>query len=73
MPKWTELRQPEPVEGNDVVVVLTGTIIWFTLFLAQLPFHDRLADDGRGWWLWSCLAGTGLGLFGLWYVKRRNR
>jgi len=25
------------------------------------------------WWLWTCLAGFGLGLFGLEYCRRRRR
>ena len=25
------------------------------------------------WWLWTCLAGFGLGLFGLEYCRRRRK
>jgi len=33
---------------------------------ASLPPEDR-------WWLWTCLAGLVMGLFGLWYVPRLKR
>jgi hypothetical protein len=38
-----------------------------------LPFYSELEDNGRLWWLWTCLAGCGLGLFGLEYCRRRRR
>ena len=41
-------------------------------FLALLPFYGRLEETGRVWWLWTCLAGFGLGLFGLEYCRRRR-
>ncbi|EST39401.1 hypothetical protein N566_02200 [Streptomycetaceae bacterium MP113-05] len=71
--KWTEdgREAPEPLEGPVVGTVLTGTGLWFLLFLGQLPFYGWFADHGHTWWVWTCAAGGGLGLFGLWYVKRR--
>ena len=39
----------------------------------ELPVDGRLEDAGRTWWLWTCLAGFGLGLFGLEYCRRRRR
>ncbi|MBW1597047.1 DUF2530 domain-containing protein [Streptomyces sp. JJ38] len=63
---------PEPLEGNVVLTVAVGTAAWFVLFLAQLPFYGWFADHGHTWWLWSCLAGGGLGLVGLLYVRARD-
>ena len=63
---------PEPLEVDDVRVVATGTAIWGVLFLALLPFGARLYDAGRGTWLWTCLAGFGLGLLGIAYCRRRR-
>ena len=40
---------------------------------AAIDFHDRLEDAGRGWWLWTCLAGFGLGVIGWDYCRRRKR
>lgn len=61
-----------PVQVDDVKVVWVGTAVWTLAFLALLPFHGRLSDDGRGWWLWTCLAGAGLGLLGVAYCRRRD-
>ncbi|MET7681523.1 DUF2530 domain-containing protein [Streptomyces sp. NPDC005423] len=63
---------PEPLEGPVVATVTGGTILWFVLFLAQLPFYGWFDRHGHLWWLWTCLAGTGLGLIGIWYVRGRD-
>ncbi|MEU4090978.1 DUF2530 domain-containing protein [Streptomyces sp. NPDC026673] len=69
----TELREaPAPLEANDVATVTVGTVVWFALFLVQLPFYGWYADHGHAWWIWTCLAGGGLGLIGLWYVRARR-
>ncbi|GAA2622355.1 DUF2530 domain-containing protein [Streptomyces axinellae] len=74
MDKWTngEREAPEPLEGNVVATVVTGTAIWLVLFLAQLPFYGWYADHGHTWWLWTCAAGAGLGCIGIWYVRARD-
>lgn len=73
MAKWTPRHEaPEPLEGPVVATVTGGAILWFVLFLAQLPFYGWLDDHGHLWWLWTCLAGAGLGLIGIWYVRRRD-
>jgi hypothetical protein len=63
----------EPLDVDGVRTVEVGTAAFFVAFLALLPFHQRLEDDGRTWWLWMCLAGMGLGLFGIEYCRRRRR
>ncbi|SDN92190.1 Protein of unknown function [Actinacidiphila guanduensis] len=69
----TPLREaPEPLEANDVATVTVGTVIWFVLFLAQLPFYGWYSDHGHTWFIWTCLAGGGLGLVGLLYVRARR-
>jgi hypothetical protein len=72
--RWTdgEREAPEPLEGPVVGTVVVGTVIWFLLFVGQLPFYGWFADHGHAWWVWTCGAGAGLGLFGLWYVRRRE-
>jgi len=72
--KWTtpEREAPEALEANDVATVTIGTIVWFALFVVQLPFYGWYADHGHTWWIWTCLAGAGLGLIGLWYVRARR-
>ncbi len=63
----------EPLDVDGVRTVQVGTAVFFVAFVALLPFYGRLQDDGRSWWLWSCLTGVGLGLLGLEYCLRRRR
>ncbi|MGV9391041.1 DUF2530 domain-containing protein [Streptomyces olivaceus] len=73
MTKWTPTHEaPEPLEGPVVPTIIGGTVLWFVLFLAQLPFYGWFDDRGRAWWVWTCLAGAGLGLIGIWYVRGRD-
>ena len=62
----------EPLDVDGVRTVEVGTALWFVGFLALLPFYGRLEDSGRLWWLWTCMAGVGLGLIGLEYCRRRR-
>lgn len=73
MAKWTPKHEaPEPLEGPVVATITGGTILWFVLFVVQLPFYGWFDDHGHLWWLWTCLAGAGLGLIGIWYVRKRD-
>jgi len=63
---------PEPLEANDVATVTVGTIVWFALFVGQLPFYGWYSDHGHTWLIWTCLAGGCLGLVGLTYVRARR-
>jgi hypothetical protein len=62
----------EPLDLDGVRTVEVGTVAWLVGFIALLPFYSSLSDDGRTWWLWTCLAGFGLGLFGIEYCRRRR-
>jgi hypothetical protein len=74
MAKWTPKHEaPEPLEGPVVATIVGGTILWFVLFLVQLPFYGWFDDRDATWWVWTCLAGAGLGLIGIWYVRGRDR
>ncbi|WP_186778377.1 DUF2530 domain-containing protein [Streptomyces salinarius] len=73
MTKWTPTHEaPEPLEGPVVPTIVGGTVLWFVLFLVQLPFYGWFDDHGHTWWVWTCLAGAGLGLIGIWYVRGRD-
>ncbi|MDQ2813584.1 MAG: DUF2530 domain-containing protein [Actinomycetota bacterium] len=37
-----------------------------------LVIRGSLRADVR-WWIWTCVAGLGLGLFALWYLPRLKR
>jgi hypothetical protein len=60
------------MEANDVAIVTGGTVVWLVAFLVLLPFHARLSANGDTKWLWTCLAGFGLGLIGIWYCRARR-
>ena len=62
----------EPLDVDGVRTVEVGTIAFLIGFVALLPFYGSLADDGRTWWLWTCLAGFGLGVIGWDYCRRRR-
>lgn len=61
----------EPLDVDGVRTIAVGTALWLVAFLGLLPFYGQLADSGRTWWLWACLAGFGLGLCGYEYCRRR--
>jgi hypothetical protein len=63
--------QPLDVTGTRTVTV--GVVAWAIAFLALLPFYETLRDDGNLWWLWTCVAGFGLGLLGREYCRRREQ
>lgn len=66
------LADVEPLDVDGIRTVQVGTAVFFLGFVALLPFYGRLAEDDNTWWLWMCLAGVGLGLFGLEYCRRRR-
>jgi uncharacterized protein DUF2530 len=66
------LSPPPPLEGNDQLVTGIITAGWAIALIVLLIVRDSLPSDVR-WWIWTCAAGLGLGLFGLWYLPRLKR
>ncbi len=62
----------DPLDVDGVRTVAVGTALWLLGFLLLLPFYGPLEESGRLWWLWTCLAGFGLGLIGWDYCRRRR-
>ena len=62
----------EPMQINEAKVIWIGIGLWAAAFLILLPFRKTLISDGHGWWLYTCLAGAGLGMLGLPMVGRRK-
>lgn len=62
----------EPLDVDGVRTLAVGTALWGLAFVMLLPFAGRLNDDGNLWWLWTCVAGFGLGLLGWDYCRRRR-
>jgi hypothetical protein len=56
---------------SDTAAVAVGTALWAVALVLMVVLRDRLADDGRGDWVWVAAAGVFLGLVGLWHVRRR--
>ena len=63
----------DPLDVDGTRTVQVGTALWALAFLLLLPFTGRLRADGHLWWLWTCIAGFGLGLLGWDYCRRRRR
>ncbi len=64
---------PAPLVTDDRATVLAGIGLWLVAFVVALALRTRLEEQGRGWWIWSALAGAGLGLLGLLYIARYVR
>lgn len=63
----------QPLDVTGVRTVTTGTGLFALATVALLLQLDWLRDHDRLWWLWTCLAGVGLGIFGYVYCSRRAR
>jgi Protein of unknown function (DUF2530) len=67
------MRELEPMEFDLAKVVMAGTALYALAAVIMLPLHTSLTDGGRGRWPWIAVSGFGLGLLGLYYLKRRDR
>jgi hypothetical protein len=66
------LPQPPLPETDDRLPVLVGTAVWAVLAVVAWVGYDDLDADGRGWWLWTAVCGTVLGVVGYAYMQRRK-
>jgi hypothetical protein len=62
----------DPLDVDGTRTVAVGSALWLLAFVMLLPFYGRLQDTHRLWWLWTCLAGFGLGVIGWDYCRRRR-
>lgn len=65
-----DVIEPADVDGVRTVAVIT--VLWAVAFVVLALRIDDLSAEGRNWWLWTCLAGVGLGLLGLEYTRKRR-
>ncbi|GGM80510.1 hypothetical protein GCM10010106_28950 [Thermopolyspora flexuosa] len=63
-PKRPDLQ---PMKTNDTATFLVGTALWAIALVVLLIARPAVAEP---WWVWTCVAGIGGGLFGLWYSRR---
>ena len=62
----------DPLDVDGTRTVAVGALMFLAAFLLLLPFRVNLEDAGHGWWIWTCLAGFGLGVVGWEYCRRRR-
>jgi hypothetical protein len=65
-------RRVAPLDVDAVRTVQVGTAVWALALVVTLVAKDALVDDGRGWWIWTCVAGVVLGLMGIVITTRRR-
>ncbi len=67
------LSTAEPLDVDGIRTVGIGVALWtVTGLVLLLVYRDDLEADGNQWWLWTCLAGVGIGLLGWAYCRRRR-
>ena len=62
----------DPLDVDGVRTVAVGAGLWLLAFVLLLPFYGQLKESDRTWWLWTCVAGFGLGVIGWDYCRRRK-
>jgi len=68
----TRRPAPPPLEANDQLVTAAITGGWVIALVVLLALRSEIPPAER-WWIWTCVTGVGLGLFGLIYVPRLKR
>src|SRR5215472_2266614 len=63
---------PPPLEGNDQLITVIITAAWAVALIVLLSLGDFLPSS-KHWWIWTCVTGVGLGLFGVVYVPFLKR
>lgn len=60
-----------PLDQDGVVVGIVGTIGWVVATVVLWLNLDWLQHTGHGWWLWTGISGTILGVIGTTYCSWR--
>lgn len=68
----TRRPTPAPLEANDQLVTAVITAGWAVALIVLLAVRTGIPAADR-WWIWTCLTGLGLGVFGLLYVPWLKR
>jgi Kef-type K+ transport system membrane component KefB len=67
------MRELKPMEVDLARIVLVGTVLFAIAAVVLLAMHTSLTNSGHGRWPWIAVSGVGLGLFGFYYIVRRDR
>ena len=62
-------QAPPPLQVDTVRVVLAGTAVWVVALVVLLLLGDRVDRL----WTWTCIAGIGLALLGLWVMRLQGQ
>jgi H+/Cl- antiporter ClcA len=68
----TRRPAPPPLEANDQLVTAVITAGWVIALIVLFAVRTDVPPGDR-WWIWTCAAGVGLGVFGLLYVPLLKR
>ena len=63
---------PPPLEANERLVTWAGIAAWVVALIVLLAVRAHIPPSDR-WWIWTCVAGIGLGLFALFYIPYLHR
>ena len=63
---------PPALEGNDQLITVIFTAVWALALVVLLSLGHHLPSSAH-WWIWTCVAGVGLGLFAIGYVPWLKR
>jgi hypothetical protein len=63
---------PGPLQTNDVVIIAIGTAAWVAGLLVLLGLRLTGTAEVRDWWLGMCGYGIALGVYGMYYARRRH-
>ena len=63
---------PPPLEANDQLVTAAITVGWAIALVVLFAVRSNIPAPDR-WWIWTCVVGLGIGVFGLLYVPRLKR
>ena len=61
-----------PLDHDGVIPIAVITAAWGVAAVVLFFLRDDLADNDQTWWLWTCVAGFGLGLLGYAFSRRRR-
>jgi hypothetical protein len=65
-------RELEPLDVDAVTVVTIGTALWGVAVLVGLSVLPMLRRNGHVWWVQTAAVGFVVGLYGIWYCRRRR-
>lgn len=63
----------DPVDEDGVAAAVVGTVVSVLAIGVTAWQYDWLAARGYGWWLWTAVTSTGLGVMFITYALYRKR